>query len=111
VSQPTLDFDAVPVVLPEGSIAARFDRWVRENPELVPRLADAALRLKRQGRKHYGVKKFFEDLRWDDVPTPVRADGSRFKINNSYTAPMARLLMERYPELDGFFETRERRAL
>jgi hypothetical protein len=109
MSQPVLDF-SVPVVLPEGSIAARFEKFRRENPEVERLLLTYAREFQARGYERCGIKFFFESVRYLERQK-IQRDGSGYRLNNSYTALYARLLMERYPELAGFFETRERRAL
>lgn len=40
----------------------------------------------------------------------IRADEPRYLLNNNARAPLARWLMAEHADLDGFFETRERRS-
>lgn len=83
----------------------KFDAFVKANPWVVTRLAFMALELVENGRSRIGMKMLFEVLRWE-LLTSTHDDHSDFKLNNSYASRMARLLMERYPKLDGHFETR-----
>lgn len=95
---------------PRGlSLDERFERFVEKNEWVIDRLAQMALYWKRRGRKHYGIKSLCEKFRWDYLDA-VADPTCDWKINNSYTSRLARLLMERHPELDGFFETRELRS-
>jgi len=50
----------------------------------------------------------FELVRWDHMID--KTPGDTFALNNVLTAPMARFVMEHEPDLDGMFETRERRS-
>lgn len=95
---------------PKGlSLDERVDLYIEKNPWVLQRLAQMAFYWKRRGREHYGIKSLCEKLRWeylDAVDDPT----SDFKVNNSFTSRLARKLMEEYPELDGFFATRELRS-
>lgn len=51
-----------------------------------------------------GMKAIFEHLRWQ---WREQTKGDEYKLNNTYTAYYARLVMMREPDLEGFFETRE----
>lgn len=95
--------------LPAASLTPqeRFEAFHEANPHVYRALRLLALRLRRSGRRHYGMKGLFEVLRFDRA---LRTDGDEFKLNNNYTAAYARKLMADEPELDGFFETRSSRA-
>lgn len=90
------------------TIEEQFRLFHEANPHVARILARMALDLKQRGREHFGMKALFETLRFHSALQT--AGGEEWKLNNNYTALMARLLMEQYPELDGFFELRERRA-
>jgi hypothetical protein len=112
VSQLGIDFTPPPLsasVVDEGSIEQRFALWYRENP----RVYGEVVRLAREWRAIHGpaarvgIATLWEHLRWS---TAISTRGDDFKLNNDYRAPMARLVMEREPDLAGVFETRERRS-
>ncbi len=86
-----------------GSHTERAAAFHAENPHVFEALRRRALRAKRRGYKP-GIKCLFELLRWSHG---MSTQGDEFKLNNNYTAYYARLLMEREPELRGFFELRE----
>ena len=88
-----------------SDIQADFERFHAENPEIFKSFAKLALEVKARG-KRVGSKLIMERLRWDYIMT---TDGDEFKINNNYSSRYARLAMETYPELEGFFQTRELR--
>lgn len=88
-------------------IEERFQEFHETNPHVYEQLRNLALRLKRRGRTRYGMKGLFEVLRWQHA---METDDPEFKLNNNYTAHYARLLMEREPELAGFFEIRKSRG-
>lgn len=79
------------------------------HPEVYQELRDMALRLRRQGRKHYGIKALYEVVRFQ------RALNARscadWKLNNNFTSLYARLLMQNEPALSDFFHVRRRRTL
>ncbi len=95
--------------LPElDDIEASFWAFHLANPEVYAELRDLALRLRRQGRKHYGIKALYEIVRFQRViNTRTSAD---WKLNNDFTCMYARLLMRNEPDLRGFFRTRRRIA-
>lgn len=88
----------------EGTHETAFRDYHSANPQVYDKLRSFALQARRTGRRHLGMKAIFERLRWWAY---VETTGDEFKLNNNYTAFYARLLMEREPELAGFFETRK----
>jgi hypothetical protein len=76
-----------------------------QNPEVYEELRSLALQMRRRGVEHYGIGGLFEVLRWHRRMQTVD-QASDFKLNNNYRSFYARLLMEREPELEGFFELR-----
>lgn len=85
------------------SITARFWTFHGENPHVYDHLVRLARRAKRAGAERVGMKQLFEVLRWQVMLTTTDPD---WKLNNDYTAPYARLIMQREPDLAGIFETR-----
>lgn len=91
-----------------GATAMAHAREVREQqPALYALIVDTALRLRRSGRR-CSMKQVFELVRCSDAFG--QREGETFKLNNTLTAPMARLVMEDCPELEGAFETRRSMA-
>lgn len=74
------------------------------NPHVYRMLRQIALSVRKTGRKNFGIAALFERLRWISV---FETDDDKYKLNNSYRAFYARLLMEQEPDLAGFFTTRE----
>jgi hypothetical protein len=91
------------------TIQERFDLFHRSHPEVYRRLRALALTAHGRGRRRGSIELFFAILRWEHWIS-THDPTSDFKLNDHYTSRYARLLMEREPELDGFFETRELRA-
>ncbi len=99
---PGIDRDLDPVV--EGvTLQERFESFHRINPHVYDALRSLALDLVARGRRRIGIGMVFEVLRWQRM---MATSGDPWKLNNTYRAPYARLLMEREPALAGVFETR-----
>jgi hypothetical protein len=90
------------------SIEQRFREFHAENPQIYRRLVTLAREMRRK-REHWGIRPLIEIVRYEHAMTTDSDDG--FKINNDYCSRYARLIMESEPGLDGFFETRELKAL
>lgn len=82
-----------------------FWYWLNNNREIYREFENRALRMARIGRNRYSAKTIVEVMRWE---TDLREKNNLFKINNNYTAGMARLWMathgETYPK---FFQLRD----
>lgn len=91
----------------ERRTASRFAEYHTANPQVYAALRRFALDAKRAGRDRLSINMLFERVRWH---TDIDAQGDTFKVNNSFRAYYARLLMEQEPELRGFFETRRSKA-
>ena len=88
----------------DDEIQRRFLQFHRDNPHVYEKLVELARAVQRAGFRNYGIEPLFARLRWHyDIDTRS-TDG--FKLNNNYTSRYARLLMEREPDLAGFFRTR-----
>jgi len=89
-----------------GCLEDRFRRFHEQNPHVMTELVAEARVLKRIGQDHYSVYALFQVLRWRHI----RTTGSDFKLNNNLQPFYARKMMDWYPDLRGFFETRKRTA-
>ena len=89
-----------------ASVTERALRFDESNPQVFGALRDLALDAKRRSHP-CGIATLFEVLRWQHA---IDTCGDEFKLNNSYRAYYARVLMEREPEIDGFFEVRRCRS-
>lgn len=102
----TLPLFALPPMVTVPSYATlqqRFEAFHAANPQVYDALRGMALAMKHRGMARYSVKALWEVLRFQAIAT----HGDAYKLNNSYASAYARLLMEREPELAGFFETRQ----
>lgn len=93
------DFDDVP------EVAQAFLEFHRANPHVFERFVHYTREAFRAGRPHFGARMIGERLRWYYSVEVQQTDEYRF--NNNHWAYYARLCMLRYPEFEGFFETRE----
>lgn len=82
----------------------RFDSFDALNPHVYQALVRMALKMRRTGRKHYGMRALLEVLRWQWA---IQTQGEDLKLNNNYTPYYARKLMQNNPELAGFFKLRQ----
>lgn len=74
------------------------------NPHVLRAIVEVCLRVKRAGRRRWGIKAAFEVVRYNAA---VTTDRRTYKLNNNHTAYYARWIMRDVPELAGFFQTRE----
>ena len=97
--QPGFDFN-------ESPKKAKWNEVKRKHPRLMAHLARISLELKHRGYARYSMDGVFHIARWD---TGLSTGDFGFKMNNDYTAYASRELMKDYPQLEGFFQTREQR--
>lgn len=86
------------------TIDAQFEEFHRNNPEVYEELVRLARQMKARGHKRIGIKMLWEVLRWERAMKTT--DQTEWKLNNNYTSRYARLIMEKEPDLKGFFVTR-----
>jgi hypothetical protein len=92
----------------DGTYPDGFWEWIERNWHVY----DAAVRVARQGKRigydRWSVQGVLEILRWQ---TKIRENSQGpLKINHNARSGLARLIMAREPDLDGFFETRSHGA-
>lgn len=108
--QPAL-FTLEPTVTPQYSkgatIQERFEQFHASNPHVYEALRKLALEMRGRGIPRYSIKGLFEQLRWLYA---LQTQGEEYKLSNDLTSRYVRLLIERNPELNGFFSTRELRT-
>ena len=79
-------------------------------PADVARLfEDLALKVAKTGRNRFSADAILHQIRWE---YQVERGNSEFKINDHFSAPLARWFLARHPDLakQKFFETRVRRC-
>jgi hypothetical protein len=90
------------LVEPSTSLEERFARFHRENPSLYREFERRAMALYNAGAQHIGIAMIAEVIRYDEAV--ARRDA--YKVNNSYRAFYARMLVHDHPELSSLIETR-----
>jgi hypothetical protein len=87
------------------TIEQQFRAWVHTDKgrEVANRFIRIAWSACSRGLR-VGSKAIWERLRWHYGL--VSRDVEEYKLDNRYTAYMARFAMDREPRLDGYFETR-----
>lgn len=93
----------------EQTIQAAFAQFHAENPRVYDLLCRFTRELRAAGYEHGGIGMIWERMRWE-VYTGTK-DEAGFKLNNNFRSRYARLIHRQEPDLDGFFETRELRAV
>ena len=96
---------------PKRSIQESFEAWLqtKDGETVLIEAWKRAKRLKAAGRKHYSMDAILHAIRFDrDVLLGKDEDG--YRINDHTSSRLARLLMERDPDLAGFFELRKLRS-
>ena len=91
-----------PAMVRGATLADRFEAFNRLNPQVFAAIERQALRLAAQGERRIGVKAITEDLRRGRIATT----GDDWRINNSWPAFYARLLVQKHPQLEGIIEMR-----
>lgn len=89
---------------PKPHLRDRFMKFHIRNPAIYLALETAAMNYQRRGERT-GIARLVEELRYDPKIVGVDAT-SKFKINNSYRAFYARMLIEHHPSLAEILETR-----
>lgn len=91
------------MTLDDKTIYEMAEVWREKNPVAWEYLVDSALKC-RMVRNHYSIKALTNELRFSSIPVEYKIDG--FKLNTTLESTLARMLMDEYPDLKGFFETR-----
>ncbi len=89
---------------PKKSIRERFVRFHNGNPKVYEGIVEIAMQMQARGIKKMCISLIFERLRWLHFIEVNSEEG--FKLSNVFRAEYARLIMNREPHLEGFFETR-----
>jgi predicted acetyltransferase len=79
-------------------------RWINDHPRamnLFEQLAMSRVQL----RQRFGAKALVEAVRWHYAIERTDQD-AEWKLNNNYTAYIARWLIAKHPEIAGFIELR-----
>lgn len=87
---------------PDGA----FQEFHTSNPHVYEVLVRLARDAKAKGKRCAGIKMLWEIMRWA-FWLAVDDDDSGYRLNNNYPSRYARLIMDREPDLAGFFNLRE----
>jgi hypothetical protein len=83
---------------------AKAEAWAKEHPEAFALFERFALQLAERNRR-FGMKQIAERVRWE-VAASWEKDAEGFRINNSYTAWLGRMLVQKHPHLARYIEFR-----
>jgi len=95
-----------PTYTSAASWAEKFEQFHATNPHVARALEALAAQWLAYHQK-VGVKALVEVLRWE---YGIRTRGDVMKLNNSFTAYYARLLIDRHPEWVDAIDTRQSQA-
>ena len=95
-------FDQVEDQVEDDSIDARFARFHKANEHIFDMFRDYAFAAKDAGMNRYSADAILHRIRWNINVETKRAEGQP-KINDHYSSRYARMLIDIYPEFDGFF--------
>lgn len=98
--------EAIRHVIESAGYRPEFPGWLRDNWDIYEEFERLAMQAQKRGRVRLSAKFLCELIRWN---TAMREDGA-YKVNNIYSACMARLAVKLNPSLDGLFEFRVRTA-
>ena len=81
----------------------KAERWTIENPRGWSAFKKYALEARQAGHDRIAIAMVRERVRWECY----FVKREQFKISNSYSPILARMLMEQEPQLEGLFELKE----
>jgi len=87
-----------------ATLEEKFEWFHHNNPHVFDELVYICRMAKAKGRKKWSIVGAVEVIRWSQLQTYSKDD---FKINNNFRPLYARLIMEKCPDLEGFFDTRK----
>jgi len=95
-------------LLPRNDLEAKYREWKATHLAVYELFLRFARERMDRGRR-FGVKALAERVRWE-VATTWAEDADGFRINNSYTAYLARDLLADEPALEALIQIRRIRA-
>lgn len=101
--EPLLD-----VLMEDRTIQRDFEKFHKRHSWVYDELCRLARELQDRGHRHCSIGMLYEVVRWQEYRRTIDAGG--FRLNNNYRSRYARLIMDREPDLAGFFEIRELRS-
>lgn len=101
---------AQPSLLSAASRAEeRFQRLLREHPEVYELFRVRAWQLRNRGKRHISADSICHYLR-DETPIDTRTGEDTYRINNDFSSRFARLLIAEEPSFSAYIETRRLRS-
>ena len=100
--------DALVDVGRRGTIQERFTRFHAANPQVYRAIVILSRQSIAVGATRLSMNQIFETLRASYQI--ARTSDEPYKLDNSFRAPFARLLVETLPEMRPYFELRIRKA-
>ena len=103
--------EIIPVPQHCETIEERAREFFRLNGHVISAFVMLAREyLKKTGSKHVGAKMLWEKMRFE-FAIHTKDDGSGYRLNNNYTAYLARLVAETHDDLKDVFEFRRLRSV
>lgn len=88
-----------------SALETAFLEFHEANPQVWDLFVRYTFEVIRAGQRHYSADAILHRIRWHVNIETKNTDG--FKINNNWSAYLARMFMQRFPHHRGFFRTRE----
>lgn len=88
-------------------VVRKFLDFHKRKPEVYQAFKDVILKVRSRGRERWGAKAAMEIVRYK---LNIEKDGE-YKIQNSFTALYARVLLYKHPELEGFIVTKQAKGI
>jgi hypothetical protein len=95
MTQKTIPFIA-PETCPKAPIQVRFEKFHQDNPEVYAKLVALTREVKAAGKKEYGIKDLFAQLRWH---YEIETTGHSFRLKNNFAPQYALLIITQEPDL------------
>ena len=86
------------------NLRTKAEKWLTANPKVYPLFERFALEAFERG-KPFGAKLLAERVRWECLISS--RDDAGYKVNNNYTAYVARKLVEDHPKLGNVMRFRQ----
>jgi hypothetical protein len=88
------------------SIRDGFNKFIAENPHIYKSFEEQALRAIKKGRTKISSDLIINYVRWEQF---IESSDKNFKINNSYSAYIARFFIQQNPQYKDLFNFRKLR--
>jgi hypothetical protein len=89
------------------SIRDGFNKFIAENPHIYKSFEEQTLRAIKKGRTKISSDLIINYIRWEQF---IESSDEHFKINNSYSAYIARHFIKQNPQYSDLFNFRKLRS-